>query len=170
MTGSRISRIAALSALLVASVQTATAQVPAGIVIAFDAPGPVPVGSWGIAAAALFIGLLAAYFLRSHKRAASRMLAIGAVCVAAMLAIQADRAEAVVAPPTNLTASPTSLSIGGSGTYTFVNAAGRTILLRSVTLTNPGGLSIDTINSTCSVPKSLVVGEVCTVVVINNNG
>lgn len=169
MTGSRISRIAALSALLAATVQTASAQVAPVIVIAFDAPGPVPVGSWGIAAAALFIGLLAAYFLRSHKRAASRMLAIGAVGVAAMLAIQADRAEAVAIPTTNLTASPTALTISGSGSYPFVNAAGRTILLRSVTLTNPGGLSIDTINSTCTVPKTLVVGEVCTVVVVNNN-
>jgi len=169
MTGSRISRIVALSTLFIAGVQTASAQVAPVIVIAFDAPGPVPVGSWGIAAAALFIGLLAAYFLRSHKRAASRMLAIGTVGVAAMLAIQADRAEAV-SIPTNLTASPTALTISGSGTYPFVNAAGRTILLRSVTLTNPGGYSIDTVNSTCSAPRSLVVGEVCTVVVVNNNG
>ena len=61
------------------------------------------VGLWGVAAAALFVGLLAAYFLRSRERAVSRMLAIGgvaiAIAIAATLSLNADRADAVVAAP-----------------------------------------------------------------------
>ena len=168
MTRTRISRIASIVALLAATVQTASAQVAPGIVIAFDVPGSVPVGTWGVAAAALFIGLLAAYFLRSRKRAVSRMLAIGAVAIAATLSLNAERADAIVGPPTNLTVSPTTLTIGGAGTYTFINAAGNTIILRAITLTNPGSNTIDTLNTTCTVSRVLPVAQTCTVVVINN--
>lgn len=168
MTRLQISRAASAAALLVATVQTASAQVAPSIVIAFDVAGPVPVGAWGVTAAAIFIGLLAAYFLRSRNGAASRMLAIGsAVALVAALALNTERAEAVVSP-TNLTSSPTTLSNVGVGTYTFVNAANATIILRSITLANPGSNTVDSLNTTCTPAKTLTVGQTCVVVVVNN--
>jgi len=167
MTRTWISRTATIVALHIVTVQTASAQAAPGIVIAFDVPGPVPVGTWGVAAAALFIGLLAAYFLRPRQRVVSRLLAIGAVAIAATLSLNAERADAVVGLPTNLTVSPTTLTIPGAGTYTFINAAGNTIILRAITLTNPGINTIDTVNTTCTVSRVLTAAQTCTVVIIN---
>lgn len=168
MTRTQITRIASIAALLAATVQTASAQVAPSIIIAYDVAGPVPVGTWGVAAAALFVGLLAAYFLRSRERAVSRMLTVGAVAIAAALSLNAGRADAVIGT-TNLTVSPTTVTISGVGTYPFANAASSPIILRSITLADPGSNTIDPVNTTCTVSRVLSVGQTCVVAVINNN-
>ncbi len=170
MTRILISRTASIIALLIATLQTASAQVAPAIVIAFDVPGPVPVGSWGIAVAALFIGVAASYFLRSRQRAVSRMLAIGAVAIAATLSLNAYRAEANLIPIANLLVSPTTLLGVGTGLYMFANGASAPIVLRSVTLMDGGSLTIEPVSTTCRPFTILNVAQTCTVAIIGSMG
>lgn len=167
MNRTQIARFASIAALLVATVQTASAQALPGITVVFDVAGPVPVGNWGVAAAALFVGLLAAYFLRSSERAASRMLAIGAVAIAAVVSLNAGRADATIGN-TSLITSPTSVTISGVGIFPFINAASGPIILRAITLTNPGGNTIDPVDTTCTVSRVLSIAQTCVVRVVNS--
>ncbi len=158
------SALAANAATLL-TLQAAVAQNPPSIIVAFDVAGPVPVGSWGVALAALLMGVTAAVLLRKRNRAASRLLGAAVVAgavAAASTAPQTSQAVAVI-PPTNMVTSPATALLGGTGPYPFVNATGNTIVIRSITLANPGAYSINSSTTTCDVTGTVSANATCNV-------
>jgi hypothetical protein len=119
---------------------------------------------------ALFIGLLAAYVLRSRSSTAARLMAVvGAVVATATLSVSTQLVDAIaVLPTTNLIVSPATVSNVNGGTYTFINAAGGPATITGVALVNaPGNLSINPVGTTCVTGLTLAVGQTCVVVVQN---
>ncbi len=159
-----IARNACIGAMLLTAAQTASAQALPPIVVAFDVIGPVPMGSWVAAAAALGIAVTAALMMRSRHRLMSNMVAIAGALLAGSLALVIDRAEATTVVPTSLVTSPASGTVFGQGTYSFINAAGSTIFLRSVTMAGPN-YAINPTGTTCVPGTFMSVGQSCVVVV-----
>ncbi len=162
-----VAKFGAIAVLVAVTIQSAWAQSPTSLVINFNVATGVPVGAWGVAAAALIIGLLAAYSLRSRSAVASRFVAlVGALAATATLSISSQHADALPIVPTNLIVSPATINSVLNGTYTFVNAASGPVTITNVALLNAlGGMSINVSGSTCVVGLLLSVGQTCTVAV-----
>ena len=166
MRSSVAAKFAAVTSLVAISAPSAWAQTPTSLVVNFSLATGVPVGAWGVAGAALFIGLLAAYVLRSRSSTASRLVAlIGAVVATATLSISTQHVDAVVVlPTTSLIVSPATVTSVSGGTYTFINAAGGPATITNVALVNaPINLAISAPGTTCVAGLTLAVGQTCVV-------
>lgn len=173
MRSSVAAKFATITSLLAIAAPSAWAQTPTSLVVSFNAATGVPVGAWGVAGAALFIGLLAAYVLRSRNATASRLMAlVGAIAATATLSISTQQVDAVaVLPTTNLIVSPATVSSVSGGNYTFINAAGGPATITNVALVNaPINLAISAPGTTCVPGLTLAVGQTCVVSVLGTRG
>ena len=156
------SLVSAGAAAFVAT-QSAFAQVQPSIVVAFDLAGPVPVGSWGITAAEVLMVASAAVLLRKRNRAASRLLgAVAAAGVVGAVATAPQSSQAFVPiPTTNMVTSPATAMVNTTGPYPFVNLTGNTIVIRSITLVNPGSFSLQPLTTTCVAGNAVSANATC---------
>ncbi len=133
----------------------------------------VPIGSWVAVGVTLVISALAAWGLRGRRRLASFAIALGALAAGASLLGHAPPAEAVLICPTEtlMVTSPTTAEFCGVNTYPFRNNAGRSIIIRSVTLSNAGANFViePAPSTTCQVGSTLASGVTC-IVRVNRPG
>ena len=161
---------------LVASVvglasQSVYAQAVGGPIVGWDiGDTSVPIGSWVAVALTLVISALVAWSLRGRRRLASVVLAAGGLAAGGGLLIHSSPTEAVVSCPTetSMVTSPTIAAFCGAQPYTFRNNAGRSIIIRTLTLSNPGSYFIRLSSpTTCVIGGTLAAGATCVVQVDN---
>ena len=139
---------------------------PVGPIVGFDiVDASVPLGSWVAVGLTLVISAMAVWGLRGRRRLASVVVALGALAAGGGLLGHAPSAEAVLMCPTEtlMVTSPTTATFCGAKGYTFVNNAGRSIIIRSVTLSQPGSFAITAPLTTCQVGSALPSGATCSV-------
>ena len=150
---------------------SAFAQVPGGPIVGWDiGDTAVPIGSWVAVGLTLVISALAAWALQGRRRLASVVVAACAFAAGAGLLVHSSPTEAVVSCPTetSMVTSPTIATFCGAQPYTFRNNAGRSIIIRSLTLSTPGSYFIRLSSPTsCLIGSALAAGAACIVQVDN---